>query len=294
MPKTKSSGGSALKFAPYVPLRGAKVFTQLALKKQEPLIHNLVQQFGGTVATTCEAGVNYVVIEDCASTKVQAYVDEQGGRVTMIEKDDMVQRLKDMCTDMCPVKEGELVPTIKFRDTLFPVRVANFPRMGTVFPDLDFQDLDFSFQSMVASKVRDVPEVDILYVVSRKGEADVWADSVMVHRCQVMAKKNGKSFFAVKTCNTLYHLCHRDTFNSSAKKFKSRDEAIAFLVDGEMLDGIDLNTVQPGVVALPEDGLNWKQAVHCPDFEIEVLKVWWPDSKLELSDYEPVTDESDE
>lgn len=244
------------------------------------------------MSVTCEPGVNYVVSEEggapCLSEKVQEYVDNHETSVKVIERQDLLQRLKDDCADMCPVKDGELVPTIQYRDLLFPIRVANFPRIGRIFVDMDFQDLDFSFDRVSQDKLCVVPEVDLLYVeVScRKEEVDVWSEDVQVYRCQVTAKKNGKSFYAIKTRNTMHHLCHRDTFHSTAKKFKNIEAAMEFLTDGEMLEGVDLKTLKPGRFA-PPDSEEWM-------VDVEVLKVWWRDEQPDMSDYERITDDEDE
>lgn len=284
MPKATTK--TPLRFAPYVPLRRWKVFTQLSFKKEEPVIHELVQQMGGTVSEKCEPGVNYVVSEEggagCLSEKVIDFVDTHDGKVTVIEKQCMLEQLKDMCGNMCPATRfGELLPTLKYRDLLFPVRVDGFPRIGTVFPEIEFQDFDFSIDHVSDDTLQLKPVVDILYVVSPKGETDVWSESVQMHRYQVMAKKKGKKFYAIKTCNSLFHLCHGDTFHSSAKAFKSKDDAMSFLFDGDLLlEGTDVKTLKPGVMSLPED-----EVVY-----VEVLKVWWPEEAHELSDYEPVED----
>jgi len=294
MPKTYRSSSkvraSVASVAPYVPLRGWNVFAQLALKKEQTMLCTLVQQFGGVVASVCDRGVNTVVTEDggvsCSSQKVQAYVEEWP-TTTVIEKEDMVQQLQTMCTNMCPLRDGSALPGITYHGTVFPIRVANFPRMNAVFPPEGhlFEDDDFAYDSGVTMKMlRHRPEVDLLYVVDAAKNTDVWDLCVEVHRHQITVKKNGKTFYAIKTRNTLFNLCHCDFFSASFKKFKSMEKAVSFLLNDTPFEGeTDLHNIKPGRVESGDE-----------EQVVEVLRVCRADDDHEpASDYEPVSVDED-
>lgn len=228
MPKAQpKSSTTMVRYAPYMPLRGAKVNSQLGPTKEDELLRQAVQCLGGTMVGI-QHGVDYIVANPGTaygdfdvSEAMEDFIDKHTNIYdSLIFTHNMFERLNERMAHTMPVN----CKTLTFRNTVYPIRAPDYTELG--------RSLNFGITRLpgVAPEETLEPEaeVDIVALRYKKNERDVWKSTEVV-RFQICKASNfyvvgymeEKLFDAVHTTSALGT---RFT-GSSPFKYDTLDEA---------------------------------------------------------------------
>lgn len=191
MPKTTNT--KALRFAPYVPLRGYKVNSQLTNKAEDTLLRELVTQLGGTMVGI-QHSVSYYVHdkgEGCAADEMSPALADFIGRHTnqydqLITRESMFEKLNELLSKTCPLNDGLV---IRFRNTLYPIRNHTYSPTGvSLLPDSGANTI-----------------VDVAVLTYQPYKKDAW-ETTNVVRFQLLAVSS--KYIGVHLDESLFTLAH--------------------------------------------------------------------------------------
>lgn len=220
-------------FAPYVPLRGTKVCSQLKKVEHEELLRELVERLGGSMVTAREGldESDYIVANDgddygdfALSPLVVKYINENTSRYDKVRfMSTMFDNLTEALIKTVPMVDGDMLPTFKFRGVLYPIRTTEYSPLGDTF----FYDLSWLTADEEESKVlKRSPEIEVLIIkTSTETEcSDPW-DTDLV-RYQLVASKNEKKYCLLRFHHTLHEACHQTDCGLLVTVFNSREDAV--------------------------------------------------------------------
>lgn len=282
MPKTSTkTTTSKLRFAPYMPMHGQKVLSQLH-EQDDQVLREAVEALGGTVVGI-KHGLDYIVAlkkennEFCLSDAVDdftwrnAYLQER-----LISREDMFARLNKMMAATMPARCN----TITFRDVVYPIRAEQYTELG--------ETMEFPAEHLAClpdAKLAYKPELDIVMLRYQHKEKDMWKMSSLI-RYQICKNESNSMYvlpsvsiglFAAVHDGDLFRLAMRLdgqgywTHNLSERTMKHEFETLE-----EAKTYVSANFTQP-LLKVNCDGLAAKLKVKdSSNYFTEVLHVWTP------------------
>jgi hypothetical protein len=264
---------TTVRYAPYVPLRGVKVNSQLGASKEDELLRQAVTCLGGSMVGIQHA-VSYYVARSGSSYgdfSVSEALEDFIGKHTniydsLILPEDMFERLNELMSRTLPVHEN----TITFRQVVYPIRASNYTELG--------HSLNFYIAGIIGTHGLDAdetleptPVIDIVALKYKKNERDVWQTTAL-KRYQIC--KLVKSTFYIVGCfyADLFRAVHHTEAlgseligNKSKYTFDTLDAAKACLAADYLQPSlkVDCDHVAPNLKVKDET-----------DHFVEVLDVW--------------------
>lgn len=270
MPKAAPKTTVTVRYAPYMPLRGVKVNSQLGRTKEGELLRATVLSLGGTMVGI-QHSVDYIVANSGTTygdfSMGEALEDFIGKHTniydSLILPEDMFERLNELMGYTLPVNYN----TVTFRNTVYPIRASNYTKLG--------QSLHFDISRLSDVQPGDAlvcsPELDMVALRYKKNERDVWKTTEL-QRYQICKNEAGTFYVVICMTANLFDAVHRTSglssylsSTSSKYTFDTPDEAKACLAANYLQPAlkVDCDHAVPGLKVKDDD-----------DYFVEVLHVW--------------------
>lgn len=226
MPKTTQKTQKKTRYAPYEPLRGVKVNSQLGNTAEDALLTDLVTRLGGTMVGVGhdvsyfvhDKGTGGIAVDDLDDALADFINENTSSYDELISREDMFEKLGEMMQTTCPLTEdGDMCATITLKDTdtVYFLRNRNGVKVGTAVPLLARGAHTVLFDGIILSY--------------EPHKEDVW-DGKEVTRIQLV-ENSANTFSGINFTESLFQLSNHATSRSCMEcpDFSTIKDAMAWV-----------------------------------------------------------------